>query len=118
MQFTRFDKVEWTVFIPGLTNEDGSPFTFTHEGVVTEVDADSGWVEVRAYDDDHTYVFGAHPHATRALVELRSATPQAEKPNEQCLCHTSRQCLTSTGCDECRVYGDESCGLPVDPEEV
>lgn len=36
---------------------------------------------------------------------------------ESCECPTFGQCLTSTGCDHCRVYGDEACGLPVDPEE-
>jgi hypothetical protein len=42
-----------------------------------------------------------------------------EEPREPkaCECHTFGQCLTSTGCEECRVFGDESCGLPVDPDE-
>lgn len=32
---------------------------------------------------------------------------------EECGCHEAGQCLTSTGCEHCRVYGDESCGLDV-----
>ena len=52
----------------------------------------------------------------KSIRQSHSASACPAKP-EVCECHTFGQCLTSTGCEECRVYGDESCGFPVDPDE-
>jgi hypothetical protein len=57
-------------------------------------------------------------HPPERCKTVRQSHPASECPDvKPCECHTFGQCLTSTGCDECRVYGDESCGLPVDPDE-
>ena len=47
---------------------------------------------------------------------IASAPHYGPRPNtepEECGCHEAGQCLTSTGCEHCRVFGDESCGLDV-----
>jgi hypothetical protein len=58
-------------------------------------------------------------HAPERCKTMRQRHLAATCPNRDtaCECHTFGQCLTSTGCEECRVYGDESCGLPLDPDE-
>jgi hypothetical protein len=49
--------------------------------------------------------------------DIPFATLEEPREPKACECHTFGQCLTSTGCEECRVFGDESCGLAIDPDE-
>lgn len=55
--------------------------------------------------------------ATLRVVQARTEPFFKPFEPEECGCPDAGQCLTSTGCDHCRVFGDESCGLPIDPTE-
>lgn len=58
-------------------------------------------------------------HPAERVKSIRQSHPASACPaaTEECGCPEAGQCLTSTGCDHCRVFGDESCGLPIDPTE-